>query len=146
MVSWEPMESRVYFLCDRNAARSPMAAALLRAAFPDRPWRVGSAGLAPDDVVDPMAAGALYESGLDITAHEPSSIAAETLDAGTLVIALTPAAFEAARELRRQYGFALEYWELPEIPAGEGPRESVMPAYRAVRDAIKSHIANRFGS
>ncbi|MCB1539037.1 MAG: low molecular weight phosphatase family protein [Rhodospirillales bacterium] len=136
MVDLAPPVS-VLFLCDRNAVRSPMAAALLSGAH--------SAGLDPAPYVDPFACTVTLEIGVDITAHEPRAVDFAAIAPATQVIALSPAAFAAAHEWRLKTGFELETWDLPAIPDPEGPREHTLAGYRALRDALRAHIANRFG-
>lgn len=131
--------TRILFLCDRNSARSPMAAVLAGRG-------AQSAGLMPDDTVDPFAAGAMYEDGRDITNHTPARIDPASLTPDTLVVALTLGAFGEARLWRKDKGFDLEYWDLPEIPSHDLPRDLIMEGYRSIREALKAHIRNRFGA
>lgn len=121
-----------------------MAAALLAARMVGAV--TASAGLSPDDAVDPFAIGTLLEEGQDISAHTPTLVSPEAIDAETIVIALTQGAFAHAREWRKQGGFELEYWDLPDVPTHDGPRDMVADGYRAIREALKAHIRNRFGS
>ncbi len=126
----------VLFLCERNAVRSPMAAALLPGA--------ASAGLDPAGWVDPFACAAMLENGVDIATHTPHKVAFTRIAPGTLVIALSIPAFEAAREHREKQGFELDYWDLPAVPGPDGSRDAILEGYRAIRDALKGHLRNRF--
>jgi len=119
-----------------------MAAALLRAV--NAGIIVTSAGLMPDDAVDPFAVAVTLEEGADISAHTPIAIAPEAITPDTVVITLTPAAFKTASEWHETVGFTLENWDLPPIPSHEGPRESILDGYRAIKNALKTHITNRF--
>ncbi|MBU6235778.1 MAG: hypothetical protein KGQ41_08035 [Alphaproteobacteria bacterium] len=129
---------RILFLCDRNAVRSPMAAALAGHG-------AASAGLMPDDAVDPFAVGCLLENGIDISAHTPHHVTPDTITPDTVVISLTLGAFGEARIWKQDRGFELEFWDLPEVPAHDQPRDMIMDGYRAIREALKAHIRNRFG-
>ncbi len=60
---------KILFLCRENACRSQMAAAFFKKELPN--WTVGSAGSAPADEVDPLAAGVMREKGLDISRNKP---------------------------------------------------------------------------
>jgi protein-tyrosine-phosphatase len=135
------MTRSILFLCDHNTARSAMAEGLLRGktALP-----VSSAGLAADDAADPFAIVVLREDGIDISAHTPAQIQPRALKPDTLVVALSLPAFEAAQKFRAKTGFELEYWALPALPSLDGGRETILDAYRAIRDALKLHIKNRF--
>lgn len=86
----------------------------------------------------------LLEDGIDITGHVPAALNPKSLNADTLVIALSMPAFEAARKLREKTGFELDYWDLPHIPSLDAPRDEILDGFRAIRDALKAHIRNRF--
>ena len=62
----------VLFVCALNSVRSPMAAALLR-QMAGEGTAVASAGV-HKDTLDPFAAAAMMEAGIDITGHEPMTI------------------------------------------------------------------------
>lgn len=128
---------KIVFICDRNTVRSPMAAALLGR-------NAESYGLDADDYVDPFACAAMFEQGLDITAHQPKTVRFRDLKAGDIVITLSRNAFETARKWRDKAGFELEYWNLPEVPGHDAPRDMILDGYRAIIRAIKGHIDNRF--
>jgi protein-tyrosine-phosphatase len=115
-----------------------MAAALLGG-------NVKSAGLAADDTVDPFACAVMAEIGIDITGHVPAAVKPGTLRDG-LVIALSLSAFETARQWRAQADFELDYWDLPAVPGHDGGRDAILDGYRAIREALKAHIANRFAN
>lgn len=128
-------QGAILFLCDRNTVRSPMAAALVKGA--------SSAGLWPDDAIDPFACAVMFEDHIDLTGHHPHQVDPKALKPGMLVVALSLPAFEAARKWRDKAGFDLEYWALPDVPQG-GSRDTLLDGYRAIRDALKLHIRNRF--
>lgn len=127
---------KILFLCDRNTVRSPMAASMVPNA--------SSAGINADDSVDPFACAVMREDGIDITGHMPHTLDPKTLGPDIHVIALSMEAFETARKWRNNAGFALDYWDLPAVPSHDGSRESILDGYRAIRQALKGHIANRF--
>ncbi|HEY8964714.1 MAG TPA: hypothetical protein VIN59_09660 [Alphaproteobacteria bacterium] len=123
--------SKILFLCERNAVRSPMAQSLVPGST--------SAGLSADSYVDPFAASILPA----IMNHEPRTVDADDLAAADIVIALSRPAFEAAKEWKNDHSFALEYWELPGIPSHDGPREIILEGYQAILKALREHLANR---
>lgn len=122
---------KILFLCERNAVRSPMAASLVPGST--------SAGLSADPYVDPFAASILPA----IMNHEPRTVTPEDLKSADIVIALSAEAFAAAQGWKPDYGYALEYWQLPAIPGHDGPREMILEGYQAIRKALAEHIANR---
>lgn len=121
-----------------------MAAALLAARYPAA--QVASAGMMPEDSVNAFAVGAMLEDGLDISNHTPAPVSPESISPETLVITLTRGAFDNARQWRQTTGFELEFWDMPDVPEPEGPREMIFDGFRAIREALKAHIRNRFGS
>jgi protein-tyrosine-phosphatase len=118
----------VLFVCVHNAGRSQMAAALLQHYAMGR-VTVRSAGSAPADEVNPAAAQALAELGLDITAEVPSKLTTEDVEASDVVITMgcgdTCPVFPGKRYLD---------WDL-EDPAGQG-----VDAVRPIRDDIDRRV------
>ncbi|TQM79406.1 protein-tyrosine-phosphatase [Saccharothrix saharensis] len=118
----------VLFVCVHNAGRSQMAAALLQHYALGR-VTVRSAGSAPADEVNPAAAEALAELGLDITAEVPSRLTTEDVEASDVVITMgcgdTCPVFPGKRYLD---------WDL-EDPAGRG-----VDAVRPIRDDIDRRV------
>jgi protein-tyrosine-phosphatase len=132
----------VLFICGQNSVRSPMAAAIMRHLFPSRTY-VASAGIRTGEI-DHFAVVVMDELGLDISAHEPQTLA-ELGDLGfDLVVTLAPEAHHAAMELTRITAFEVEYWPTFDPTVTTGSREQVMDAYRAVRDDLMAHIRRRF--
>jgi protein-tyrosine-phosphatase len=118
----------VLFVCVHNAGRSQMAAALLHHHALGR-IRVRSAGSAPASSVNPAAAAALAEWGLDITAEVPSKLAEEDVEASDVVITMgcgdTCPVLPGKRYLD---------WQLDD-PAGLG-----VEAVRPIRDEIDRRV------
>ncbi|MEU3643992.1 arsenate reductase ArsC [Lentzea sp. NPDC034063] len=118
----------VLFVCVHNAGRSQMAAALLQHHGMGR-VSVRSAGSEPAEKVNPAAAAALAEWGLDITAEVPSKLTTEDVEASDVVITMgcgdTCPVFPGKRYLD---------WQL-EDPAGQG-----IDAVRPIRDDIDRRV------
>ena len=132
----------VLFACERNAVRSPMAEAFLK-HFHGRSIYVDSCGL-KDGEIDPFAAEVMREIGLDLSRHKSKTF--DDLDDGffDLVITLSPVAQHRAVEMTRNDAVELEYWATADATAEQGSREQRLRAYRAVRDAIRAMILDRF--
>ncbi|HEY3468794.1 MAG TPA: arsenate reductase ArsC [Amycolatopsis sp.] len=118
----------VLFVCVHNAGRSQMAAALLQHHALGR-VAVRSAGSEPAVEVNPAAADALAEWGLDITAEVPTKLSTEDVEAADVVITMgcgdTCPVFPGKRYLD---------WPLDD-PAGQG-----VDAVRPIRDEIDRRV------
>ncbi|ATE55184.1 arsenate reductase ArsC [Actinosynnema pretiosum] len=118
----------VLFVCVHNAGRSQMAAALFQHYALGR-VAVRSAGSAPADRVNPAAAEAMSELGLDITTEVPSKLTTEAVEASDVVITMgcgdTCPVFPGKRYLD---------WTLDD-PAGLG-----VEAVRPIRDEIDRRV------
>jgi len=135
----------VLFACGMNSVRSPMAAALLKQMLGTSLY-VGSAGVRKGEL-DPFAAAAMEEIGVDISAHRPLTF--EELDDleglnFDLIVTLSPEAHHKALELTRTLAADVEYWPTADPTAIEGSREQRLNAYRHVRDQLLRRIRERF--
>jgi len=145
------MPDAVLFCCNYNQVRSPMAESLLKHIIGTRIF-VDSAGLRPalfdpdvDDMqVDPLAAEAMKELGVDLTRHRCKTFSELTDDSFDLVISLTPEAQHRAIELARGRDAEIEYWPTLDPTLTEGTREHRLEAYRHVRDGLAARIRERF--
>jgi protein-tyrosine-phosphatase len=135
----------VLFACGLNSVRSPMAAGLARYFF-GKTIYVGSAGVRKGEL-DPFAAAAMEEIGLDISKHKPMTF--EELEDWEglnfdLIITLSPEAHHRALELTRTLAVDVEYWPIPDPTDVSGNREQMLESYRAVRDQLMARIKARF--
>jgi protein-tyrosine-phosphatase len=140
-----PKPHAVLFACGMNSVRSPMAAALLKQMLGTSLY-VGSAGVRKGEL-DPFAAAAMEEIGVDISAHRPLTF--EELDDleglnFDLIVTLSPEAHHKALELTRTLAANVEYWPTADPTAIEGSREQRLNAYRDVRDQLLRRIRERF--
>jgi arsenate reductase len=118
----------VLFVCEHNAGRSQMAAALLERAAAGR-VRVRSAGSEPADRLNPAVVEAMAEIGIDIAGERPKILRAEEVRAADVVITM------GCGDVCPVFpGIRYEDWEL-EDPAGK-PIEEV----RGVRDEIDRRV------
>ncbi|MPY79764.1 MAG: arsenate reductase ArsC [Actinophytocola sp.] len=120
--------TEVLFVCVHNAGRSQMAAALLQHYALGR-IDVRSAGSAPAAEVNPAAAAALAEWGLDITAEVPTKLYTDDVEGADVVITMgcgdACPVFPGKRYLD---------WQLDD-PAGQA-----VDAVRKIRDDIDRRV------
>ena len=135
----------VLFACTMNAVRSPMAAAILR-HLAGRQVYVESAGVRAGEV-DPFVAAVMDEIGIDLSRHEPHTLADLHDTSFDLIITLSPEAHHQALELTRTMAVDVEYWPTfdASLMIGQGNREQTLQSYRAVRDRLFNRIKDRFG-
>ncbi len=118
----------VLFVCVHNAGRSQMAAGYLQHFAGDR-IEVMSAGSAPKDSINPVAAEVMLEEGIDIRHNEPKILTDEQVQASDVVITM------GCGDACKFYpGKRYEDWEL-EDPAGQDAT-----AVRVIRDDIRARI------
>jgi protein-tyrosine-phosphatase len=145
-VSQQPQA--VLFACGLNSVRSPMAAALLKQMLGGgrRSLYISSAGVRKGEL-DPFAAAAMEEVGIDIKGHRPITFEElEDLEGLNfdLIVTLSPEAHHKALELTRTFAVDVEYWPTADPTAIEGSREQRMNAYREVRDQLIRRLRARF--
>jgi protein-tyrosine-phosphatase len=136
------MTQRVLFVCSRNSIRSPIAERILRSRATAAGFEVASAGIAGDEI-DGFALAVLQEIGLAPVATAPQTLHEIDLSRFDTIIALSPDAAEAARDLAPDPA-CVELWEMPDPTIVEGNREQRLLAYRDVRDRIAQRLADRF--
>ncbi|MER5327075.1 arsenate reductase ArsC [Streptosporangium roseum] len=123
-----PDKPSVLFVCVHNAGRSQMAAGWLTHLAGDR-VEVRSAGSAPAETINPVAAEAMAEVGVDISAAQPKILTAEAVQDSDVVI--TMGCGDACPIFP---GRRYEDWKLDD-PAGQG-----IAAVRVIRDDIRTRI------
>ncbi len=118
----------VLFVCVHNAGRSQMAAAYL-AHLSGGAVEVRSAGSAPGERVNPVAAAAMLEEGIDISAEQPKVLTTEAVRDSDVVVTMgcgdTCPIFPGKR---------YEDWVLDD-PAGQG-----LEVVRPIRDEIRGRV------
>lgn len=134
----------VLFACTMNAVRSPMAAAILR-HLSGRNVYVESAGVRAGEA-DRFVAAVMDELGIDLSAHQPRTLADLHDTSFDLIVTLSPEAHHQALELTRTMAVDVEYWPTfdASLMIGQGSREQTLESYRAVRDGLFKRIKARF--
>jgi protein-tyrosine-phosphatase len=137
----------VLFACNHNRVRSPMAEGLMKLLYGTRIY-VQSAGVKGEEEpeIDPFAAAVMDELGVDLSHHHPKTFQMLDDDNFDVVISLTPEAQHRSIELARGRAVELEYWPTFDPTLTLGTRDTVLEAYRGVRDALEARIRERFGS
>lgn len=118
----------VLFVCVHNAGRSQMAAGLLAHLAGDR-IEVRSAGTQPGDRINPAAAAAMAEIGIDITAATPKVLTDAAVETSDVVITMG-----CGDTCPYFPGVSYRDWKLDD-PAGQ-PIEVV----RRIRDEIAERV------
>jgi protein-tyrosine-phosphatase len=135
----------VLFACNLNRVRSPMAEGLMKRLFGDLVY-VDSCGVrsGEDETPDAFMLAIMDEVGVDLCAHRQKTFEDLEDESYDAVISLTPEAQHRAVEMARSRAVALEYWPTHDPTLILGPRENVLDAYRAVRNALELRIRERF--
>ena len=122
----------VLFVCVHNAGRSQMAAGWLRELAGER-VEVRSAGSMPAEQINPVAAQAMREVGIDITAERPKVLKAETVQESDVVITMG-----CGDTCPYFPGVSYRDWKLDD-PAGQ-PIEAVRPIRDAIADRVRDLV------
>jgi len=137
------LPSAVLFACTMNAIRSPMAEGILKFLHGNRIY-VDSVGVHKSEI-DGFCIAVMDEIGIDISQHKSKSF--EDLEDSyfDLVIPLSPEAQHKAVEMTRVMACEVEFWNTfdPSIIESED-RDTVLGAYRQVRDQLMERIKARF--
>ena len=136
--------SSVLFACTLNAVRSPMAAAILRHLAGRRIY-VESAGVRAGEA-DPFVRIVMDEIGIDVSRHNPHTLAELYDTSFDVIVTLSPEAHHQALEMTRTMAVAVEYWPTfdASVMIGQANREQILDSYRAVRDHLFTRIKARF--
>lgn len=94
--------------------------------------------------VDPLMVEVMSEIGIDIRRHRGKTFEELSDLSYDLVITLSPEAQHRAMELTRRMACDVEYWPTFDPSVTEGSRDTMLDAYRHVRDELKRRILGRF--
>lgn len=125
----------VLFICQHNAGRSQLGAALLEHLAGDR-FIATSAGLAPADEVNPAVAATVAELGVDITDRVPRAVTDGDLEHADVVVLMKPGLVLPSTPR----GEVLE-WSFPNPEAWDA--DAVRPLREAVSDKIQATLFSR---
>ncbi|MEE8247788.1 MAG: low molecular weight phosphatase family protein [Alphaproteobacteria bacterium] len=133
----------VLFACTMTAVRSPMAEAIAKHLY-GRHVYVDSVGVRKREI-DGFAIAVMDEIGIDLSGHRAKTFDELEDSSFDLVISLSPEAQHRAVEMTRTMSCELEFWNTLDPTIVEGNRETVLGAYRGVRDGLMAGIERRFG-
>jgi protein-tyrosine-phosphatase len=125
----------VLFICQHNAGRSQLGAALLQHLAGDR-FTATSAGLSPADEVNPAVAATVAELGMDISDRVPRAVTTDDLDDADVVVLMKPGLTLPSRPR----GEILE-WSFPNPESWDA--DAVRPLRNAVSDKIIATLLSR---
>jgi protein-tyrosine-phosphatase len=96
---------------------------------------------------DPFVVSVMDEIGIDVSRHDPRTIAELDDTSFDLIVTLSPEAHHQALELTRTMAVDVEYWPTfdASLMHGQGSRDQILDSYRAVRDRLFQRIKQRFG-
>ena len=132
----------VLFACTYNAIRSPMAEALARRLF-GREIFFASAGMRAGEK-DLFTTIVLQEIGIDISRRQPQSLGELDDLSFDLIVSLSPEAHHHALEFTRSVAVDVIYWPTFDPSRTQGSRETILEAYRDVRDGLEERIMQEF--
>ncbi|MGK9148485.1 low molecular weight phosphatase family protein [Plantibacter flavus] len=125
----------VLFICQHNAGRSQLGAALLEHLAGDR-FTATSAGLDPSGAVNPAVAATVAELGLDITDRVPRAVTAADLDQADVVVLM-----KSGLTLPSSPRGEVFAWSFPNPEAWDA--EAVRPLREAVTEQIRTTLLTR---
>lgn len=131
------------FACTFNSVRSPMAEAIARKLY-GREVYIQSAGVKAGEP-NGFAIAVMQEIGIDMSAHEPHTFAELDDTAFDMIVSLSPEAHHTALEFTRTMAVETIYWPTIDPTAFQGSRETVLAAYRDVRDTLEKRIRELLG-
>ncbi|GAA2751901.1 low molecular weight phosphatase family protein [Amnibacterium kyonggiense] len=124
--------TEVLFICQHNAGRSQLGAALLEHLAGDR-FLATSAGLSPADVINPAIVGTIAELGLDIADRVPRAVTSADLDRADIVVLMKP-----GLELPSKPRGRVLQWAFPDPTSWD--TEAVQPLREHVAARIRADI------
>jgi arsenate reductase len=122
----------VLFLCQHNAGRSQLGAAILEILAGDD-YTITSAGLSPADSVNPAIAATVAELGLNISGRIPRAVTVEDLQTADIVIAMKPGLQLPATPTGKYFE-----WAFPD------PTDWDIENVRPLRDAVTAQLQETF--
>ncbi|MCG8620413.1 MAG: low molecular weight phosphatase family protein [Proteobacteria bacterium] len=142
-----PPPKRILFACTYNRIRSPMAAALMTALYPNQ-HQVDSCGVAISDAIgDGFTIAVMQEVGIDLTQHTAQDVASLDLDNTDMIICLSETSYEKICAMRgKLHQCDIHYWSIYDPDLLAETRANRLAGYRAVREALRTRLIQHFGT
>lgn len=128
-------KTTVLFICQHNAGRSQLGAALLE-HLAGESFSVSSGGITPDTAVNPAIAATVAELGVDIATRKPRAVTEADLELADIVVLMKPGLTLPAVPRGR-----IIEWSIPD-PASWSI-DDVRPMRDSVAERIRSEIVDR---
>jgi len=133
----------VLFVCNYNAVRSPMAECIAKYHCGNKVY-IDSFGVNEKlGEINPFAVAVMAEAGIDISNHKAKNFDDLVDNSFDLIIALSADAHKKALELTEGNSTEVEYWQVEDPTQIQGNRESIMSAFRDLRDDLYQKIKAR---
>ena len=138
---------RIIFACTYNRIRSPMAAALMSALYPNH-TSITSCGVEiKDSIGDGFTIAVMQEVGIDLTHHASRDITSLAIHPSDTIICLSETSYETICRMRSNLPEAcqIDYWSVyhPDLLAESRHRR--LAGYRAVREELRARLIKHFG-
>lgn len=127
----------ILFLCTENSTRSQMAEGFAKMMAP-KGVKVYSAGTRPTSV-NPLAIRVMSEVDVDISRHRAKGTVEVPLSEIDALVTLCDRALQSCPTVIGP-GLKFYHWDVDDPAASGGEEESVLQAFRRVRDEIRSHV------
>lgn len=138
-----PLPNSVLFVCNFNSVRSPMAEAIAKYHCGNKIY-IDSFGVSEKlTKINPFVVSVMEEAGIDISGHKAKDYDDLIDTSFDLIIALSPQAHKKALELTENDATDVEYWPVEDPTKVLGNRDSIMSAFRALRDDLYAKIKTR---
>lgn len=136
-------KTQILFVCIHNSARSVMAEAFVNSLLGDR-FEAHSAGIEPGRL-NPVVAQAMSEIGLDVSNHQPQSVA-DVLARGDKFDLVATVCDETSAERCPVFPGQVKrlHMSFPDPSALTGTPEEKLEGTRRIRDQIKAAILRDF--
>ncbi len=136
-------KKKVLFVCVHNSARSVIAEKMLNQLCGDV-YEAQSAGIEPGKL-NPIVAQAMAEIGVDVSSHQPRSVA-DVIQSGEQFATVITVCDETSAERCPIFLGQVErlHWGFPDPSRLNGTPDEKLEATREIRDHIKAHIEDEF--
>ena len=134
-------KKKILFVCNHNAGRSKMAAAILNARYGDR-YEGFSAGVDPAASVNETTIAVLKEIGIDISDEKTRNVKDYRDEFFDVAVITCSCSDDVKKSINAKFVIDQRFAD-PYLFSG--PKEEVTAGFRKVRDAISDWVDGQFG-